>query len=123
MTSDAKEFIYSTAFMHWLKIPIMRNLVNLTLLGLALTIIMAGCRTVELETEICVYEGTSAGVISAYATHQLEKSAILIEPSAHLGSLSSDGPGATDIGNKFVVTGISRDFYRKLGDHYGQPEI
>jgi len=109
--------------MHWLKIPIMRNLVNLTLLGLALTIIMAGCRTVELETEISVYGGTSAGVISVYAAHQLEKSAILIEPSAHLGGLSSGGLGATNIGNKFAVTGISRDFYRKLGDHYGQPEI
>jgi hypothetical protein len=47
------------------------------------------------------------------------KSAILIEPSQHLGGLSSGGLGATDIGNKAAIGGISREFYRRIQKHYG----
>ena len=69
--------------------------------------------------DICVYGGTSAGVIAAYAAKMMDKSVVLIEPGTRLGGLSSGGLGATDIGNKHAVTGLSRDFYRRLGDYYG----
>lgn len=36
--------------------------------------------------------------------------------------MTSGGLGYTDIGNKYAVTGLSRDFYRRLGDHYGKFE-
>ncbi|CCH56135.1 hypothetical protein BN8_05451 [Fibrisoma limi BUZ 3] len=72
--------------------------------------------------DVCVYGGTSAGVIAAYAAKKAGKSVILIEPSRHLGGLSSGGLGATDIGNKFAITGLARDFYRRIGKHYGRLE-
>jgi hypothetical protein len=74
------------------------------------------------EVDICIYGGTSAGVIAAYTARQLGKSVLLIEPGQRLGGLSSGGLGQTDIGNKFAITGLSRDFYRRIGQHYGQPE-
>ena len=74
------------------------------------------------EVDICVYGGTSAGVIAAYTARTLGKTVLLIEPGRHLGGLSSGGLGYTDIGNKFVVTGIARDFYRRIGTHYGKFE-
>ncbi len=86
-------------------------------------ILLTACNTTEFETDICIYGGTSGGVVAAYASSHLSKTSILIEPSAHLGGLSSGGLGATDIGNKMAITGISRDFYRKMGKHYGQPEM
>ena len=49
------------------------------------------------------------------------KSVILIEPGRHLGGLSSGGLGATDIGNKGAIGGLSRGFYRRLGRHYADP--
>ena len=85
--------------------------------------LLIGCSTQEFETDICIYGGTSAGVISAYSAQQLEKTVTLIEPSSHLGGLSSGGLGATDIGNKYAVTGIARDFYRKPGVHYEKLEM
>lgn len=74
------------------------------------------------EADVCVYGGTSAGVIAAYSTAMSGKSVVLIEPGSHLGGMSSGGLGYTDIGNKFVVTGLARDFYRRIGSHYGQLE-
>ena len=74
------------------------------------------------KVDVCVYGGTSAGVIAAYTAVQQGKKVLLIEPGAHLGGMSSGGLGYTDIGNKFVVTGLARDFYRRLGNHYGKLE-
>lgn len=72
--------------------------------------------------DVCVYGGTSAGVIAAYAAAKMGKSVVLIEPGNRLGGLSTGGLGFTDIGNKYVVTGLARDFYRRIGQHYGKFE-
>ena len=72
--------------------------------------------------DICVYGATSAGVIAAYTAKKQGKSVILIEASKHIGGLSSGGLGQTDIGNKYAISGLSRDFYRKVGQHYGKFE-
>ncbi len=42
------------------------------------------------------------------------KSVVLIEPGQHLGGLTSGGLGATDIGNKQAIGGISREFYQRI---------
>lgn len=75
-----------------------------------------------IEVDICVYGGTSAGVIAAYTAQKLGKKAILIEPGKHLGGMSAGGLGYTDIGNKYAITGLARNFYRRIGDHYGKFE-
>lgn len=75
-----------------------------------------------LEVDICVYGGTSGGVIAAYAARLQGKSVILIEPGKHLGGMSSGGLGQTDIGNKQAITGMAHDFYRDIGKHYGKDE-
>jgi hypothetical protein len=72
--------------------------------------------------DICVYGGTSGGVIAAYTAKKMGKSVLLIEPGKQVGGLTTGGLGYTDIGNKYVVTGLSRDFYRRIGKHYGKFE-
>lgn len=76
----------------------------------------------EAQYDVCVYGGTSAGVIAAYTAAMQHKKVILIEPGKHLGGLSTGGLGYTDIGNKYAITGLARDFYRRLGKHYGKFE-
>ena len=80
---------------------------------------LSGRAQTSLTVDVCVYGGTSAGIIAAYTAKKAGKSVILIEPGRHLGGLTSGGLGATDIGNKFAITGLSRDFYRRIGKHYG----
>lgn len=75
----------------------------------------------DKKFDVVIYGGTSAGVIAAY-TAKAGKSVLLIEPGRHLGGMSSGGLGYTDIGNKYVVTGLARDFYRRLGRHYEKLE-
>jgi ribulose 1,5-bisphosphate synthetase/thiazole synthase len=76
----------------------------------------------SISVDICIYGGTSAGVIAAYTAQKSGKSVILVEPTNKLGGISTGGLGFTDIGNKYVVKGLSRDFYRRLGTHYGKLE-
>lgn len=74
------------------------------------------------QVDICVYGGSSAGVIAAYTAKKMNKSVLVIEPGKRLGGLTSGGLGYTDIGNKYAVTGLSRDYYRRIGTHYGKFE-
>lgn len=78
--------------------------------------------TIPKHVNICVYGGTSAGVIAAYSAARLGKTVILVEPGNRLGGLTSGGLGFTDIGNKYAISGLALDFYRKTGAHYGRFE-
>lgn len=75
-----------------------------------------------IEKDICIYGGISAGVIAGYSSHKLGKSAIIIEPGRHLGGMTASGLGSTDIGNKYAITGLSKDFYRRMGTRYNNFE-
>src|SRR5260221_4493033 len=72
--------------------------------------------------DVVVYGGTSAGVIVVYTAKQMGKSVLLIEPGIRVGGLTTGGLGYTDIGNKYAIKGLSLDFYRKIGQHYGSFE-
>jgi len=72
--------------------------------------------------DILIYGATSSGVVAAYTAKKMGKSVILIATDEHVGGLSSGGLGQTDIGNKQAIGGISRDFYKRLGDIYGEEE-
>ncbi len=97
-----------------------------TLLSLILFLVIvinSNAQNNNMQTvDVCVYGGSSAGVIAAYTAKKMGKSVILIEPGNRLGGLTSGGLGQTDIGNKYAVTGISLDFYRRIGKHYGKLE-
>lgn len=75
-----------------------------------------------IESDVCIYGGTSGGVAAAIQASRMGKRAVVAEFSKHLGGLSSGGLGATDIGNKAAIGGVSREFYRRLGKYYGQEE-
>lgn len=71
--------------------------------------------------DLVVYGGTAGGVITAITAAQEGMSVVLIEPGKHVGGMVTGGLGATDSGNKGVIGGASREFFRRLGKHYGEP--
>ncbi|MFT5131047.1 MAG: hypothetical protein ACI8W8_004681 [Rhodothermales bacterium] len=75
------------------------------------------------EYDVVVYGQTSAGVMAAVQAKRMGKSVILVGPDTHLGGLSSGGLGSTDIGNKQAIAGLSREFYQRIGTHYGKAEM
>ncbi len=76
----------------------------------------------KISVDICVYGATSGGVIAACTAARLGKKVLLVSPALHPGGLSSGGLGNTDIGNKVAITGLARDFYKRVGQYYGKPE-
>ncbi len=72
--------------------------------------------------DVVIYGGTSAGIASAIQTSRMGKSVVIIEPTDRLGGLTTGGLGQTDIGNKYVIGGISREFYQNISKYYQAPE-
>ncbi len=72
----------------------------------------------EYQADLIVYGGTSAGVIAAVQAARMGKAVILVSPDEHLGGMSSSGLGWTDTGNKEVIGGLAREFYRRVYLHY-----
>ncbi len=102
---------------------------RLFLLMLAMLSLSLACGSKQQEPareagyyDVVVYGGTSGGVIAAVQAASEGKSVVLIESGSHLGGLTSGGLGATDIGNKGAIGGRSRDFYRRIANHYRKDE-
>jgi len=75
-----------------------------------------------LETDVCVYGGTAAGVTTAIQSRRMGKTVVLLESGNHLGGMTSGGLGATDIGNKAAIGGLARDFYHRVAHHYARED-
>ncbi len=101
-------------------------------LVLVLTGLMVGCgmtaRSQSAEAadaaggshDVVIYGGTSAAVTAAVQARLMGRSVVIVSPDKHLGGLSAGGLGWTDSGNKTVIGGLSRDFYRRVKAHYDQ---
>ncbi len=70
-----------------------------------------------LHVDLCVYGGTSGGVVAAVAAAQQGLKVVLVEPGRHLGGMSSGGLGLTDHGKIESIGGLSREFYRRIAEH------
>ncbi|MBW8333577.1 MAG: FAD-dependent oxidoreductase [Prolixibacteraceae bacterium] len=70
------------------------------------------------QFDIVIYGGTSAGIAAAIQASRMGNSVVLIEPTNRIGGLTTGGLGQTDIGNKMVVGGISREFYQGIRKYY-----
>ena len=75
-----------------------------------------------LDADVCVYGATAAGVAAAVAATRLGRTAVLIEHGGAVGGMTAGGLSMTDIGNKRAIGGLSREFYRRCGAHYGETE-
>jgi len=72
--------------------------------------------------KVCIYGGSSASATAAFSAAHMGSEVTVICPDVTLGGMTTGGLGQTDIGNKQAVTGLARQFYRRLGEHYGKLE-
>jgi hypothetical protein len=86
--------------------------------GLVLPAYLKSCQSPEKIWDLVIYGATSAGIIAAVKAAQMGRSCILIEPSSHLGGLTTGGLGATDLGYADAIGGMSRGFYQRLREYY-----
>ncbi|PQO33234.1 FAD-dependent oxidoreductase [Blastopirellula marina] len=75
----------------------------------------------EIEADICVYGGTSGGVVAAIQARRMGKSAVLLSFGKHVGGLTTGGLSHTDGGGADVCGGIAREFYNQIGQSHFKP--
>jgi hypothetical protein len=71
--------------------------------------------------DFVAYGGTAAGVAASVAAARNGLRSALIEPTRHVGGMVSGGLSHSDIGNSSVIGGVSREFFERVGKHYGSP--
>jgi FAD dependent oxidoreductase len=72
------------------------------------------------RADVCVFGGTSGGVIAAVQAARMGKTVILAEPGSHLGGMTSGGLAAVDIGDPRTVGGLTREYFTRLVATYGK---
>lgn len=70
--------------------------------------------------DIVVYGGTSGGITAAVAAARQKRKAVLLVFNDKLGGMTAGGLGRTDVGNQAAFGGISREFFHRVGNHYGE---
>jgi hypothetical protein len=76
-----------------------------------------------IHAQVIVYGGTAAGVFAAVAARRLGLSTCLLHPGKYVGGMTTGGLGWTDYGNKSIISGMARGFYRDLGRAYKCEEM
>jgi len=83
---------------------------------------MSSVAAAEEGYDVVIYGGTSAGIVAGIQAKAMGKSVIVIEPTDREGGLTTGGLGQTDIGNKQVIGGLSREFYARIAAHYAKSD-
>ncbi len=68
--------------------------------------------------DVVVYGGSSGGVMAAVQAARMGKSVILIEPSKHLGGMTSSGLGFVDANKPRLIGGLTREYFHRVWFHY-----
>lgn len=72
--------------------------------------------------DILIYGASSAGIAAGIQACRQKRTVLVLEPSGHIGGLTTGGLGQTDIGNKHVIGGIAREFYQGIRRYYANDD-
>jgi hypothetical protein len=94
---------------------------SLLLAALITGVAISATHAAELSADIVVYGDGAGGVTAAVQAARMGKSVVLVSNyHGHLGGLTASGLGWTDIGNTAILGGLSREFYHRVYQHYGE---
>lgn len=71
--------------------------------------------------DVVVYAGVPGGIAAAITAAREGAKVVLIEPTKHVGGLSTSGINTAETEHmlKWTIGGFADEFYRRLGRHYG----
>lgn len=101
-----------------------RVFLSLTSATLAVTALPAAQNSaVAADTafDVVVYGGVPCGIAAAIAAARTGANVLLIEPTKHVGGLSTSGINTAESEHmlKWTIGGLAGEFYQRLGQHYG----
>ncbi|MDE3740975.1 FAD-dependent oxidoreductase [Maribacter polysaccharolyticus] len=95
-----------------------RSYILTLIVGVLLTACASSEKQDNIDADVVIYGGTSAAISTAVQLVRMDKSVLIVCPDKHIGGLSASGLGFTDLGNKSVIGGISKEFYQEVYKHY-----
>ncbi|HXI71763.1 MAG TPA: FAD-dependent oxidoreductase [Verrucomicrobiae bacterium] len=75
------------------------------------------------KVDVCIYGGTSGGVIAAVALARLGRAVLLIEPTRHVGGMTSGGLGWIDYGRASTMGSLTRQYFDDVRARYAAAGI
>lgn len=71
-------------------------------------------------TDVVVYGGVPCGIASAITAAREGAKVVLIEPTRHVGGLSTSGINTAESEHmlQWTIGGFADEFYQRLGKHY-----
>ena len=71
--------------------------------------------------DVVVYGGVPCGIAASVAAARAGARVLLIEPTRHVGGLSTSGINTAESEHmlKWTIGGLALEFYQRLGQHYG----
>lgn len=81
----------------------------------------AGAMAAEADWDVAVYGGVPCGIATALAAAREGARVVLIEPTKHVGGLSTSGINTAESEHMlhWTIGGLALDFYKRLGEYYG----
>ncbi|HEY9126425.1 MAG TPA: FAD-dependent oxidoreductase [Acidobacteriaceae bacterium] len=71
--------------------------------------------------DVVVYGATASGVIAAVAAAREGMKVALVGVDKHLGGMVAGGLSSSDRGKDYVIGGMAREFFERVGKHYNEP--
>lgn len=105
--------------MHFILPASARELCFAAILFLGLMFTCPSFAAEAVESDVCIYGGTSGGVAAAVQAARMGKRVVIAEPGSHLGGMTSGGLSAVDIGDPRSVGGIAREYFTRLAATVG----
>ncbi len=71
--------------------------------------------------DVVVYGATPGGITAAIAAAREKATVVLIEPSKHVGGMTTGGLSRTDVGKAQVIGGLALEFFERAAKLYNDP--
>ncbi len=81
----------------------------------------AGASAAEtVERDLVIYGSSPAAISAAVQAKRMGRSVVVVSPETRIGGLTTGGLGKTDVGSKAAFGGIALEFYKAVGEYYGE---
>ncbi len=91
------------------------------LFAAVLPLAVPGSAATARQFDVVVYGATASGVIAAVAAARQGMHVALVGVDQHLGGMVTGGLSSSDKGKDYIIGGMSREFFERVGRHYNEP--
>jgi hypothetical protein len=70
------------------------------------------------DADLVIWDSTPAGIVAGIAASRHGLKVVLVTEDRHIGAMQTSGLGNTNAGDRKTVGGLTREFHKRMLDHY-----